>query len=89
MLIGQHSASGTSPVRRAIIARSRVLDRDGLLAVGIAGIGGQLERDVVADLGLEALQIVVVHEYILSRAVCADEAIGLAQSDDLARVPLA
>ena len=68
---------------------SRVLDRDGLLAVRKAGVGGQLERDAVADLGLEALHIIVVHEDVRPRAVFADEAVGLAQRDDLARVPLA
>ena len=55
------------------------------------GVGGQLERDVVAELGLAALHITVVEEDVLALPILADadEAVGLAQIDDLARVPLA
>ena len=71
---------------------SRVLDRDGLLAVAQFRVGGQLEGDLVADLGAEAMQIMVVHEDVLALPILladADETVGLAQIDDLARVPLA
>ena len=64
---------------------------DGLLAVAQFRVGGQLEGDLVADLGAEAMQIMVVHEDVLALPILADadEAVSLAQIDDLARVPLA